>query len=97
MAFWQSLKLTFSKVFELLLPFIKRMASDAGIFALEMAVIYVPQVANSLKDKDGAEKRKEVFRLIQEAAKAKGIVLADSIINAAIEAAVAKLKQVQGV
>jgi LL-H family phage holin len=95
MAFWQSLKLSFSKAFGLLLPFIKRMASDAGIFALEMAIIYVPQVADSFKDKDGAEKRKEVFRMIQEAAKAKGIVLADSVINAAIEAAVAKLKEVQ--
>ena len=77
------------------MPFIKKMTTDAGIFALEMAIIYVPQINDSFKDKDGAAKRAEVFRLIQEAAKAKGIQLADSIINGAIEAAVAKLKQAQ--
>ena len=81
-----------SKIFELLLPFIKRITTDAGIFALEMAILYVPQIALSMKDADGEAKRKEVFRLIKKAAKAKGIEIADSIINAAIEAAVAKLK-----
>ena len=96
MAFWQNLKLSFTKVFGLLLPFIRRMADEAGVFALEQAILYTKQVAESFKDKDGAEKRKEVFRLVQEAAKAKGIVLADSIINAAIEAAVAKLKELEG-
>lgn len=97
MSFAEKIKFIMSKVFELLLPFIKRMTSDAGIFALEMAILYVPQINNSFQDKDGAAKRAEVFRLIKEAAKAKGIEMADSIINGAIEAAVAKLKQVQGV
>jgi LL-H family phage holin len=97
MAFWDKVKITMSKVFELLLPFIKRMTSDAGIFALEMAILYVPQINNSFKEQDGAAKRAEVFRLIKAAAEAKGIEMADSIINGAIEAAVAKLKQVQSV
>jgi LL-H family phage holin len=96
MSFVEKIKFIMSKVFELLLPFIKRMTSEAGIFALELAIRYVPQINNSFKDKDGAAKRAEVFRLIQEAAKAKGIEMADSVINGAIEAAVAKLKQVQG-
>jgi LL-H family phage holin len=95
MTFFEKVKFTMSKVFEMLLPFLKKMTSDAGIFALEMAILYVPQIADSMKDADGAEKRKEVFRLIQEAAKAKGIQMTDSIINGAIEAAVAKLKQMQ--
>ena len=95
MTFFEKIKFAMSKVFELLLPFIKKMTTDAGIFALEMAIIYVPQINDSFKDKDGPAKRAEVFRLIQEAAKAKGIQLADSIINGAIEAAVAKLKQAQ--
>jgi len=97
MSFVEKLKFIMSKVFELLLPFLKRMTTDAGIFALEMAILYVPQINDSFKDKDGAEKRAEVFRLIKEAAQKKGIELADSIVNGAIEAAVAKLKQVQSV
>jgi LL-H family phage holin len=96
MTFIEKVKFALSKVFETLLPFIKKMTSDAGIFALELAIKYVPEIALSMKDADGAAKRKEVFRLIQEAAKAKGIQLADSVINGAIEAAVAKLKQMQG-
>jgi hypothetical protein len=96
MSFWEKVKFTLSKIFELLLPFIKRMSSDVGMFALEMAIIYVPQVAYSFKDAEGEEKRREVIRLIKEAAIAKGIAISDSIINAAIEAAVAKLKQMQG-
>jgi LL-H family phage holin len=96
MTFIEKVKFSLSKVFEMLLPFIKKMTSDAGIFALELAIKYVPEIALSMKDADGAAKRKEVFRLIQEAAKAKGIQLADSVINGAIEAAVAKLKQIQG-
>jgi LL-H family phage holin len=95
MTFFEKVKFAMSKVFEMLLPFLKKMTSDAGIFALEMAIKYVPEIALSMKDADGAEKRKEVFRLIQEAAKAKGIQMTDSIINGAIEAAVAKLKQMQ--
>ena len=96
MTFIEKVKFSLSKVFEMLLPFIKKMTSDAGIFALELAIKYVPEIALSMKDADGAAKRKEVFRLIQEAAKAKGIQLADSVINGAIEAAVAKLKQMKG-
>jgi hypothetical protein len=43
-------------------------------------------------DKSGDEKRAEVFRLIMEEAKTKGVSLSTSMINAAIEAAVAKFK-----
>lgn len=95
MSFTEKIKFIMSKIFELLLPFIKRMTTDAGVFALELAIKYVPEIALTMKDADGAAKRAEVFRLIKEAAKAKGIEMADSIINGAIEAAVAKLKQMQ--
>jgi len=93
MALWEKLKLIMTQVFDFLLPFISRFLTEAGQFALMAAFKYVPVIAMTMTGKDGDEKRKEVFRLIMEEAKAKGIELSTSLVNAAIEAAVAKFKK----
>jgi hypothetical protein len=72
---------------------IRSIMTDVGMIALTMALKYVPQIAATMGDKDGEAKRQEVIRLMLEEAKAKGITLSMSVINSAIELAVAKLKE----
>jgi len=93
MGFWEKFKLIGSKVFEFLLPLIQKFLQEGGLFALQMAFKYVPMIAETMGDKSGDEKRAEVVRLILEEAKAKGISISTSMINAAIEAAVAKFQK----
>lgn len=93
MGFWEKIKLVGSQIFEFFLPLIQKFLQEGGLFALQMAFKYVPQIAATMSDKSGEEKRKEVFRLIMEEATAKGLSLSTSMINAAIEAAVAKFQK----
>jgi hypothetical protein len=92
MGFWENFKIIGSKVFQFFIPLIQRFLQEGGPIILEMAFKYVPQIAASMSDKDGESKRKEVIRLMMEEAKLRGITLSMSLVNAAIELAVAKLK-----
>jgi hypothetical protein len=93
MGFMDKVKVIFSKVLEFLLPLIRKFLVDGGLIALQLAFEVVPIVAQSFAHGSGEEKRKEAFKMILDKAKAQGLVLSTSMINAAIEAAVAKLKE----
>ena len=84
------LKILFVAIGVFLAPFIRQFLTDIGIALAEAAMEAVQAVADS--GLSGEEKRKEAFRLIYERLKAKGIEVSSSLINGAIEAAVAKLK-----
>mgnify|MGYP001301375835 CR=1 FL=1 len=90
MSFSEWLKIIFGAIGTFLVPLIKRFFVD-GAIALAEAATEVVQILSST-EMSGEDKRKEAFRLIVERLKAKGITLSTSLINAAIEAAVAKLK-----
>jgi LL-H family phage holin len=90
MAFSEWLKVIFGAIGTFLVPFIKRFLAEGGL-ALSAAATEVVQMLASTS-MSGDDKRKEAFRLIVERLKAKGLNLSTSLINAAIEAAVAKLK-----
>jgi len=92
MTFWEKIKLFGSQIWEYVWPLIQKFLQEGGLVALQMAFIYVPQIAASMGDANGEAKRAEVIRLMLEEAKARGLTLSTSMINAAIEAAVAKLK-----
>jgi len=92
MGFMEKVGIVFSKVFQFFLPLIQRFVQEGGPIILALAFEIIPVVAMTHKTADGEAKRKEAFRQIAERAKAQGIVLSASLINAAIELAYAKLK-----
>ena len=93
MGFCDNLKIMFSKIFEFFLPLIKKFLAEGGPIILALAFEIIPVIAMTHKNAEGDAKRKEAFRQISERAKAQGIVISSSLINAAIELAVAKLKE----
>jgi hypothetical protein len=92
MTFWEKLKLIGSKIFQFFLPLIQRFVQESGPIILAMALKYVPQIAATMGDKDGEEKRKAVVALMLAECKEKGIAVSMSMINAAIEIAYTYLK-----
>ena len=90
MSFKEWFKVFFGALGKFLIPFIKRFITETGIALADAAVEVVTMLASS--EMSGEDKRKEAFKLIFERLKAKGITVSSSLINAAIEAAVAKLK-----
>ena len=93
MGFWENFKIISSKVFQFFLPLIQKFLQEGGPIILSLAFEIIPVIAMTHKGADGDAKRKEAFRQISERAKAQGIVISSSLINAAIELAVAKLKE----
>jgi hypothetical protein len=93
MAFMEKVKVVFSKVLEFLLPLIKKFLADGGLIALQLAFEVVPIIASTMGDSDGESKRKAAYDMILKKAASQGLILSTSMINAAIEAAVAKLKE----
>ena len=86
------LKFLLSSAWEFLLPLIKVLMTDAGAVLSKAASDAVSIVAVTCTDKTGAEKREIAFKSIVTTLAAAGIVLSKSFINAALEAAVVKLK-----
>ena len=89
-SFIEKLKLLFSAVEEFLLPFCNQFLTAVGpivLAAAEQAVI-----ALATQSMTGGEKQTAAFAKIVEDLKSQGITVAASIINGAIEAAVAKIK-----
>ena len=93
MTFWEKMKVVFSDIWDFLAPFVKIFLSGAGMILAEVAMKAVTEIALTMGDADGDTKRKEAFQRIQAELIAKGITLSVSVINAAIEAAVQKLKE----
>uniref|UniRef100_A0A6M3M2G4 Putative holin n=1 Tax=viral metagenome TaxID=1070528 RepID=A0A6M3M2G4_9ZZZZ len=94
MSFLTWLKILFGAIGTFLAPFIKMFLNDIGKVVLNIAMEVVLALAASAMP--GAKKQKEAFKLIFDKLKAQGITVATHVINAAIEAAVAKLKEKEG-
>ena len=96
MSLKEKIKILFSKIWDFIAPFVKIFLSSAGQILAASAMEAVKVVATYAMDND-EEKRHTAFELIVKDLKTKGIELgvqiSVSMINAAIEAAVQKLKE----
>lgn len=95
--FWLKLHAFFSSVGNVLLPFIKLFLKGAGPIILDIAQQVVLQLAKS--DLSSSDKREEAFNMISLKVSNAGIDAATrgvtTMINGAIEIAVAKMKDDQ--
>lgn len=92
---WEKMKILMSTVWEFLLPFFRQMMTESGQILANVAMNAVTAVAKGeLSDSD---KRTAAFNIIISQLEKQGIELGTSLINAAIEAAVQKLKSSQTV
>lgn len=89
----EKIKFLLSNLWEFLRPFICQLMSQAGLILAQAAMTAVTAVATSMAEADGAAKRQEAFGMIEDELKRAGVEMAASTINAAIEAAVVKLKE----
>jgi len=87
---WDAFKVWASKVWITLKPSVMVFLTVVGQRVLELAVEIVTELATS--DLSGAEKRQIAFNTIKEKVEAEGEVVKSSLINLAIEIAVANLK-----
>ena len=85
-------KFRMSSIWSFLLPFVQILLTKGGLILATVAMQAVQIVAESMKDEDGTDKREAAFDIIKKELTEQGIDLASSVINAAIEAAVIKLK-----
>jgi hypothetical protein len=88
---WEKIQAFFSAVEDFCLPFVKQFMTAAGpaiLAAAEQAVVAL--ATNALIP--NAAKKDQAFQMITDELKKQGIVAATSVINSAIEAAVAKSK-----
>lgn len=92
MSFWEKIRFFMSEIWTFIKPFVKQLLTDSGKILARSAMTAVTAVAVSMTDADGSEKRKAAFDIILDDLKSQGIELATSTINAALEAAVVKLK-----
>ena len=96
MNFWTKAKLVCSSIWGFVEPFVKIFLSKAGPVLASAAMQAVQATAVSLAAKDGSTKRDNAYQLIVEDLKTQGLSIGvdvtTSMINAAIEAAVQKLK-----
>jgi hypothetical protein len=76
-----------------LMPFLKPYLMTTADILLESAKEAVLTVADTLKDKNGATKRAEAFKLIKEKMIEKGKKVSSSLISKAIETSLTKVKQ----
>jgi len=95
MGFYDKFKLVFSDVFTYFLPLVITFLKDNGPIILEIALKIIPLIAMSLATETNDNKRARAFSLIKAEAKEKGLDPSDAMINAAIEIAVADLKEKQ--
>lgn len=88
----ERLKTAFSDAWEFLYPFIKVFMSEVGQAVAAAAIEAVQAIADSMGDADGNTKREEAKKIILAKLESQGIKVGISVIYAAIEAAVQKLK-----
>lgn len=94
MSFKEKMKLVFSSVWGFISPFVKIFVSSAGQILAGVALDVVKQIAAdpSLVGSGNLDKRQAAFEKIKGELVARGLEASTSVINAAIEAAVQKLK-----
>lgn len=92
----EKIKFIMSKLWMFLRPFICQLMSQGGAILAETAMTAVSAVALSMQEADGEAKRRQAFEIIQTELTKKGVQMATSIINAALEAAVVSLKEKTG-
>lgn len=90
---WDKLKFLLSEVWAFLKPFAKQLLTNSGKILLTSAMAAVTAVATNMGGSSGADKRDAALKLILSDLEAAGIELATSTVNAALEAAVVKLKE----
>ena len=90
---WTWMKAAMSSIGSFLLPFIKIFLSSIGPALATAAMTAVSATAENMKDGSSKDKRDAAYTLIVDQLKIQGITAAESMINCAIEAAVAKLKE----
>lgn len=89
---WTYLKAVSSGVWDFILPFIKVLLTQAGQALAQTALDVVKQVAENYAAAPGAEKKTIAFNMITDNLAKQGVQIGASMINAAIEAAVQKIK-----
>lgn len=87
---WEKMKILMSGIWEFLLPFFRQMATQSGQILATAAMAAVTAAAQG--QMTDAEKRDAAFNAILADLEKQGISMGTSIINAALEAAVQKLK-----
>jgi len=86
-------KFLMSSIWEFLLPLIRVLMTNGGEVLAKAASDSVRIVAVTCTDKTGAEKREVAFKMILATLTAAGITLSKTFVNAALEAAVVKMKE----
>lgn len=93
---FEKLKIMMSSVWTFVLPFFKMMMSQAGPILAQAALAAVQAVAANASGATDAQKRdmafKEIVRDLEKQGIRIGVEVSTSLINAAIETAVIKLK-----
>lgn len=89
--FWLKVKLFFSRVGDIIIPFIKMFMTEMGPVILDIAQQVVVSVAK--KELNSDEKRDAAYQTIQIQLTNAGIKAASHVVYSAIEIAVAKLKE----
>lgn len=92
MTFWEKVKLVLSDIWEFLEPFVLIFLTESGQIVAEVAFKVVVEIALTMGDADGETKRKAAYQIIVDELSDRGLTLGVSVINAAIEAAVQRLK-----
>lgn len=92
---WTKFKIFFGKVGNFVMPFVKIFISSAGQIVGQVALDAVTQIAKDpgMLGSGGLAKRQAAFEKIKAELSAKGMVVATNVINAAIEAALIKIKE----
>jgi len=93
---WNKLKMMFSSIWKFVLPLLKVFSSSAGKAVLQSAIKIVSEIAITMANSEGIDKKNAAFKLIIADLKRQGIqigfAVGESVINAAIETAVQYLK-----
>lgn len=84
------IKFMLSSIWVFLLPFIKILMSRSGQILAEAAMKAVQTMAN--RDLDNSQKRDAAYKMIVLDLKNSGLGMATSVVNAALEAAVIRMK-----
>jgi hypothetical protein len=92
MTFGQRIKIIFSSMWDFVSPFFIMLLKQGGTALLQSASVAVRRVETDLQGASGEEKRKAAFDIVKSEMQSRGEQVATSVINAAIEVAVQKLK-----
>lgn len=96
MSLREKLQLLWSDVWDIIAPFVRLFLTKSGQALAEIALSAVVKVASDPSILTGEAKRNKAFNMILVELKARGITIATSVINTAIEVAVQKMKDQYG-